>query len=62
MIFQLHIYNFTITQLSIVIIKVGTFIEIFFLKQSMDLPTAKPSKDLKISADENFIILGFKES
>ena len=32
----ISIYNFTITQLSI-ILKVGTFIKIFFLKQSMDL-------------------------
>ena len=44
-------------QLSIIIIKVVTFIEIFFLKQSMDLPTAKYCNDLKNSADEYFIIL-----
>ena len=44
-------------ELSIIILKVGSFSEIFFFKQSMDLPTAKPSKDLKNSADENFIIL-----
>ena len=55
--FSNYIYNLTITQLSIIILKVGTFIEIFFLKLSMHLSTAKPSKDLKKSADENFIVL-----